>query len=73
VKGLRLGARQLRWAYDRHIVEKEVEADGSHVQIEGKQVEDVLFEPERCWGCGLCASLCPSDAIVMARLEGEGV
>lgn len=46
--------------------------DGSHVTIEGKQLAQVRFEPQRCWGCGLCANSCPSDAIVLARLGGEG-
>jgi ferredoxin len=30
--------------------------------------QEVRFDPERCWGCGLCANGCPSGAIVMEML-----
>lgn len=43
--------------------------DGSLIGIEGEEKKNVLFEPEHCWGCGLCATTCPSDAIAMERLS----
>jgi ferredoxin len=43
--------------------------DGSSRETEGKARPDVLFNPDKCWGCGLCANTCPSGAIVMASLE----
>ena len=52
--------------------------DGSRVRIGGKARKNVLFDPLKCWGCGLCANTCPSGAIVMAskcvapELEGTG-
>ena len=42
--------------------------DGSTVEIDGKNKKQVLYDQERCWGCGLCANTCPSGAIVMAPL-----
>ncbi len=38
------------------------------VALGDKAKKDVLYEPERCWGCGLCANSCPSGAIVMEPL-----
>ena len=31
-------------------------------------IENVVYDPDRCWGCGLCANTCPSEAIVMEPL-----
>ena len=45
--------------------------DGSLVEIDGKAKKNVLYDEGRCWGCGLCTSTCPSDAIVMERLDRE--
>jgi len=42
--------------------------DEATVDIDGKAKKNVLYEKGRCWGCGLCASTCPSDAIVMEPL-----
>ena len=42
--------------------------DGSTVEMDGKHKKKVLYDHERCWGCGLCASTCPSGAIVMEPL-----
>ena len=29
----------------------------------------VVFTPQKCWGCGLCATGCPCNAIAMAPLR----
>lgn len=42
--------------------------DGTLVEIDGKAKKSVIYEPARCWGCGLCANTCPSEAITMERL-----
>jgi NAD-dependent dihydropyrimidine dehydrogenase PreA subunit len=36
--------------------------------VDGTNGEVVRYEPEKCWGCGLCVNTCPSDAIVMEAL-----
>ena len=42
--------------------------DGSIFEINGKNKKGVAFDPEKCWGCGLCANTCPQDAIKMSKL-----
>jgi len=42
--------------------------DGSVIEVDGKNKKGVAFDPEKCWGCGLCANSCPQDAIEMIRL-----
>jgi ferredoxin len=42
--------------------------DGSLVDVGDKKRENVRFDPQHCWGCGLCANTCPSEAISMERL-----
>lgn len=42
--------------------------DGSKVEAEGKSRAQVLYNPDLCWGCGLCANTCPSNAITMEAL-----
>jgi ferredoxin len=39
--------------------------DGATVELDGKLKKNVVFDPDLCWGCGLCANACPRDAIVM--------
>ena len=39
------------------------------VEIGGKARNNIAYEPDRCWGCGLCASTCPSQAIAMEPLD----
>jgi NAD-dependent dihydropyrimidine dehydrogenase PreA subunit len=43
--------------------------DGSIVQHQGKTKEIIRYDPDRCWGCGLCANTCPSGAIIMSPLS----
>jgi Pyruvate/2-oxoacid:ferredoxin oxidoreductase delta subunit len=47
--------------------------NGSTVKVEGRVKRNVLFDPQKCWGCGLCANTCPAgaEAIVMESLEDE--
>jgi len=43
--------------------------DGTTALVGGKEKENVSFDRDRCWGCGLCANTCPTGAIVMESLE----
>ena len=43
--------------------------DGSTLEVDGKRVQYVLYDRDRCWGCGLCANSCPSGAIVMKMIR----
>jgi ferredoxin len=47
--------------------------DGSTVKIDGRVKKNVVFDPEKCWGCGLCANTCLSAAIVMESLDEKTV
>lgn len=40
----------------------------TRVEREGKLKPDILFDAAKCWGCGLCANICPATAIVMQKL-----
>lgn len=42
--------------------------DGTKTIIDGKPRKTIAFDPLKCWGCGLCVSTCPDDAIVMVPL-----
>ena len=44
--------------------------DGSVVKVKGKDKKSVSFDPEKCWGCGLCANTCPNEAIGMRYIDG---
>ena len=43
--------------------------DESTAEVDGKSMQNLLYDPEKCWGCGLCANGCPSGAIVMKKLK----
>lgn len=43
--------------------------DGSIIEVDGKVKKRVSINPEKCWGCGLCANTCPQDAIEMRSLK----
>jgi ferredoxin len=43
--------------------------DGTSLEVDGKVKKNVLFDPDKCWGCGLCANTCPSEAITMKGLD----
>jgi ferredoxin len=43
--------------------------DGTSLEVDGKAKKNVLFDPDKCWGCGLCANTCPSEAIIMKGLD----
>jgi Pyruvate/2-oxoacid:ferredoxin oxidoreductase delta subunit len=47
--------------------------DGDALEVDGKARENVRFDPDRCWGCGLCANTCPTGAIVMQPLAQPAV
>lgn len=42
--------------------------DGSTHVVNGKEKKGVGYDPEKCWGCGLCANTCPENAIQMKGL-----
>jgi len=45
--------------------------DGATVKVKGKVKKTVSFDPNKCWGCGLCANTCPNEAIGMKFIDGE--
>jgi NAD-dependent dihydropyrimidine dehydrogenase PreA subunit len=42
--------------------------DGATVLVNGQARAGVAFDPQECWGCGLCANTCPAEAIAMRPL-----
>ncbi|NQS92451.1 MAG: 4Fe-4S binding protein [Chloroflexi bacterium] len=43
--------------------------DSSTREVEGKIERNVQYDPQKCWGCGLCSSTCPETAIKMEVLQ----
>ena len=42
--------------------------DGATVMVKDKARAAVAFDPQKCWGCGLCANACAAEAITMKPL-----
>ena len=42
------------------------------VEINGKMRKKIVYDPEKCWGCGLCSTTCPTKSIIMQKLNVEG-
>lgn len=38
------------------------------IEVNGKIRKKIIYDPSKCWGCGLCATTCPTESIVMKRL-----
>jgi NAD-dependent dihydropyrimidine dehydrogenase PreA subunit len=45
--------------------------DGAKVEIKGKLHRHVAFDPTKCWGCGLCSTTCPDNAITMVPVTEQ--
>ncbi len=43
--------------------------DGTTVERAGLEVHNVVLDPDRCWGCGLCTAVCMIDSITLVPLE----
>lgn len=77
--GVRLGLQQ-QWPRSRHLAHRDSETctlcggcvDRCHFgAFSFKGDGEIGFDPSLCWGCGLCATGCPSQSIAMEpRQEG---
>jgi NAD-dependent dihydropyrimidine dehydrogenase PreA subunit len=43
--------------------------DRATVEVNGRTKKAIQFDPEKCWGCGLCATACSQEAIMMIPLS----
>jgi len=41
---------------------------GETITVRGKDKQKVVYDAEKCWGCGLCANICPESAIQMQSI-----
>lgn len=45
--------------------------DGTTVERAGLDVHNVVFDQDRCWGCGLCTAVCMTDSITLVPLDAK--
>ena len=43
--------------------------DGTFTRVDGKKMRSVVFDADKCYGCGLCSTACPEGAITMRLLH----
>ena len=42
----------------------------TEIVVKGKTRRKVEFDPEKCWGCGICVDTCPTKGISMVKIDG---
>lgn len=47
----------------------QVDAAANVNRVNGTVGQMIQFDPEKCWGCGICATACPEGAITMTPLR----
>ncbi|WP_407306975.1 ATP-binding protein [Desulfosporosinus sp. SB140] len=41
----------------------------TEIVVKGKARRKVVFDPQKCWGCGSCIDVCPSEAITIDSMS----